>query len=73
MFVAHEIFSKRLAEIPRCPSCKRKKFVGQVQSVIEKRYKKGKGRTFNCCKAYYCSECLVEWGEDGSIREPLYA
>lgn len=61
----------KIEDLSRCPKCKRKGFVGQVQSVIEKRYKTN--RTFNCCKAYYCSECLVEWGEDGSVREPMYA
>ena len=61
----------KIEDLPRCPECMRKRFVGQVTSVIEKRYKAG--RTFNCCKAYYCSECLVEWGEDGSVREPMYA
>jgi len=66
-----EAKSIRLEDLPRCPSCKRRKFVGQVQSVIEKRYRTN--RIYNCCKAYYCSECLVEWGEDGSVREPMYA
>lgn len=61
----------KLEDLPRCPECRRKKTVGIVNSVIEKRYKTN--RTFNCCKAYYCSECLVEWGEDGSVREPMYA
>ena len=62
---------KEMKEYPRCPRCRSKKFVGKVNSVIEKKYKTN--RTFNCCKAYYCSECLVEWGEDGSVREPMYA
>lgn len=61
----------KIEDIPRCPECRRKRFVGQVSSVIEKVYRTS--RTFNCCKAYYCSECLVEWGEDGSVRDPMYA
>ena len=61
----------KIEDMPRCPECFRKRFVGQVRSVIEKKYKSN--RTFNCCKAYYCSECLVEWREDGVIQEPLLA
>lgn len=60
-------------DLPRCPICRRKKFVGQVQSVVEKTYGKRKNKSFDCCKAYFCSECLVEWGDDGIVREPLYA
>lgn len=61
----------RLEDLPRCPSCRRRKFVGQVQSVVEKKYRTN--TTYSCCKAYFCSECLVEWGEDGIVREPMYA
>lgn len=61
----------KLEDMPRCPECWRKKSVGKVRSVVEKRYKTG--ISFNCCEAYYCSECLIEWGEDGNIREPIYA
>lgn len=49
--------------LPRCPQCGSKNTVGQV-ATIKKRIDK-KGRTYcNCSKAYFCSNCLIEWDDE---------
>lgn len=53
-------------KLPRCPVCNSKNTVGRVASV-----KDNPGKT--ACKAYFCSNCLTEWGDKEIIRRPLYA
>lgn len=54
----------RPKKLPKCPVCGSKNTVGKVMTV------KDSGAVTT---AYFCSSCLTEWNDKGTIRRPMYA
>ena len=50
--------------LPNCPVCNSKNTVGKVMTVSDR----GTAKT-----AYFCSYCLNEWNDNGTIARPMYA